>query len=125
MKHTVAIIDGEGRGSALVAAYAKSPHVGKILAIPGNDFMQINSAKPIKTFSNLKTTDIAEIVILCKKENVSFVDVAQDNAIAAGLVDALEKENILTIGTTKAAGRIEWDKAWAREFGKRHGLPQP
>ncbi len=125
MKKIVAVIDGGGRGSALVAKYGQSPLVTKILAIPGNDLMQMNTIVPVQTFPDIKTTDVEKIIVLCKKEQVSLVDVAHDNAVAAGLVDALQHEGILTVGPTKAAGRIEWDKAWAREFGERHGLPQP
>ncbi|HSW88541.1 MAG TPA: phosphoribosylamine--glycine ligase, partial [Candidatus Saccharimonadales bacterium] len=125
MKKIVAVIDGGGRGSALVAKYGQSPRVAKILAIPGNDLMQMNTKIPVQIFQTIKTTDVEKIVALCKKEQVSLVDVAHDNAVAVGLVDALQQEGILTVGPTKAAGRIEWDKAWAREFGERHGLPQP
>jgi phosphoribosylamine-glycine ligase len=43
MKNTVIVVDAGGRGSVLVDAYAKSPHVDRIIAIPGNDLMQINT----------------------------------------------------------------------------------
>ena len=72
MGKTIAVIDAGGRGAALVAAYAKSPHVEKILAIPGNDYMQENSSKPVITYSHLKTTNVTEIVEICKKESPSW-----------------------------------------------------
>lgn len=122
---TVLVVDGGGRGAALVHEYAQSPHVERIIAVPGNDLMQDNTEKPVQIFPKLKTTDVNEIVNLCKKENVDLVDVAQDNAVAVGLVDALMKKGIPTVGPTKKAGQIEWDKAWARRFGEHHGLPQP
>ena len=122
---TVLIIDGGGRGSALVDAYGKSRYVKKILAVPGNDMMGFNSKKLVKIYPHLKTTSINEIIEICKKENVHLVDVAQDNAIESGLVDKLTSLNIPAVGPTRAAGQIEWDKAWARDFGKRYGLPQP
>lgn len=125
MNNTVVIIDGGGRGAALVHAYSKSPHVQKIIAIPGNDLMQLNSAKPVITYQNLKTTSVDEIVQICKKEANVLVDVAQDNAVAVGLVDALKKEKIRVFGPTKKAGEIEWNKAWARDFMKRHKIAQP
>jgi len=125
MAKTIAIIGGGGREAALVDAYARSPHVDRFLVFPGNDFMQLLTEKHVQTFPHLKTTDIPEIVHECQKAGVFFVDVAQDNAVAAGATDALQKAGIIAIGPTKSAGRIEWDKAWAREFGKRIGLPQP
>src|SRR6185312_1650683 len=96
----VVVIDGGGRGAALVKKYAKSPLVTKILAIPGNDGMHVLSKKPIKIFPTLKTADVSAIVKLCLEEKVSLVDVAQDNAVAAGLVDALDKAHIPVIGPT-------------------------
>lgn len=125
-KHnTVLIIDAGGRGAALVHAYSKSPYVSRILAIPGNDLMQINTKKPVKIFPRLTTTSVKEIVEIAKKEKVDLVDVAQDNAVAAGVTNALQKAGIATIGPTKKAGQIEWDKAWSREFMKKYHLPYP
>lgn len=124
--NTVLIVDGGGRGTALVDKYAQSPHVDKIIAVPGNDLMQDNTLnKEIQIFPELKTTDVKEIVDLCKKKKIDLVDVASDNAIASGLVDVLGREGISTVGPTKAAGQIEWSKVWAREFGRSNGLPQP
>ena len=122
---TVLIVDGGGRGSALVDKYASSKKVSKILAVPGNDLMQINTNKKVKTFSHLKTTSVEEILEICKKEKVDLVDVAQDNAVSVGLVDELMKNGILVFGPTKEAGQIEWDKAWAREFMKKYQIPSP
>lgn len=122
---TVVVIDGGGRGAVLVDAYAKSRGVGKIIAIPGNDLMQINTTKKVETYQNLKTTSVAEILEICKREKVDLVDVAQDNAVEAGLVDELQKSVITVVGPTKAAGQIEWDKAWARNFMEKYKIPHP
>lgn len=124
-KKTVLVVDGGGRGAVLVEKYSQSQEVGRILAVPGNDLMSLNSEKPVKIYPQLKTTNLKEILKICQDEKVDLADVAQDNAVAAGLVDLLVKNNILAVGPTKAAGQIEWDKAWARQFGQRHGLPQP
>ncbi|MBI2315311.1 phosphoribosylamine--glycine ligase [Candidatus Daviesbacteria bacterium] len=122
---TILIIDGGGRGAALVDKYAQSPKVGKILAVPGNDLMQINTQKQVITYPHLKTTSVKEIIEICQKEKVDLVDVAQDNAVAVGLVDELLKKKITVVGPTKKAGQIEWDKAWARKFMQKYQVPNP
>ncbi len=122
---TVLVIDGGGRGATLVHKYSQSKSVGKILAIPGNDLMQTNSKKPVKIYPHVKTTNLKEILRICKKEKVDLVDVAQDNAVESGLVNELKKIKIKALGPTKEAGQIEWDKAWARNFMQRHKIPQP
>lgn len=119
---TVVVIDGGGRGSALVDAYLSSKNVNKVIAIPGNDLMV---KKNVTIFPEFKTTDIKDIVTICKKEKADLVDVAQDDAVAVGLVNKVNKEGINTFGPTKEAGRIEWDKAWARLFMKKSKIPSP
>lgn len=122
---TILIIDAGGRGAVLVDKYAESEQVGKILVVPGNDLMQINTKKPVITFPNLKTTSVKEILEIAKKENVDLVDVAQDNAVEVGLVDSLLASGIQAVGPTKLAGQIEWDKAWARRFMEKYQIPSP
>lgn len=124
-KNKVAVIDGGGRGAALVDKYLQSGQVGSVIAIPGNDMMRIGRERRVETYPGIRTVDVKEIVRVCSDNGVAFVDVAQDNAIQAGLVDELQRAGIPALGPTKAAGEIEWSKAFARKFGSRHALPQP
>lgn len=122
---TVVVIDSGGRGAALVYKYSQSPHVKQIIAIPGNELMEINSCVPVKIFPALKTTSIEEIIAVCKKFKADLIDVAQDDAVEAGIVNQLAELGFNVIGPTKLAGQIEWDKAWARDFMKKYNLPIP
>ncbi len=123
--NTIMIIDGGGRGAALVDKYTQSDKVGRILVVPGNDLMQINTDKLVTVYQHLKTTNVKEILEICQKEKVDLVDVAQDNAVEVGLVDKLNKLSIPAVGPIKKAGQIEWDKAWAREFMIKYKIPSP
>ena len=129
MAATVLVIDGGGRGSALVAKYLQSPHVSKVIATPGNDLMLETTAnnrdKQVKIFPQVKTTDTRAIKKIAKDEKVDLVDVAQDDAVAAGITNELAKTGIATFGPTRAAGQIEWDKAWARNFMRKNKIPAP
>src|SRR3989344_3619645 len=122
---TILITDGGGRGAALVDKYGQSEQVGKILVVPGNDLMQINTTKSVVTYPDLKTTSVKEILEIAQLEKVDLVDVSQDNAVEVGLVNELNKIEIQTVGPTREAGQIEWDKAWAREFMKKYQIPSP
>ena len=124
-KQTVLITDAGGRGAALVDKYGQSEKVGKILVVPGNDLMQINTKKQVKIFPNLKTTSVKEILEIAKKGKVDLLDVAQDNAVEAGLVDEALSSAIPVLGPTRTAGQIEWDKAWARKFMAKYQIPAP
>lgn len=125
IKFTVLVVDDGGRASALVDKYAQSPNVDKLLAVPGNDLITKLVKKPVKIFPHLKTTDTKEIIKICKKEKVDLIDVAQDDAIEAGLVDSLTKSGFKVFGPTKAAGQIEWDKAWSRNYMRKYKIPHP
>jgi phosphoribosylamine---glycine ligase len=124
-KLTIMVVDGGGRGSTLVDKYSQSSLVSKIIAIPGNDLMTLNKSKPVKIFPEIKTTDVDKIIDICKAEKVDLVDVAQDNAVAVGLVDKLLENNIPVFGPTQKAGQLEWDKSWSRQFMEKYHLPIP
>ncbi len=118
----ILVIDGGGRGHALAKKYLESKKTTEVLAIPGNDLMTLDK---IRIFPDIKTTDIPKILQICKKEKVDLVDVAQDDAIAAGLVDTLRKSHIKVFGPKKETGKIEWDKSWSRNFMRQLKLPAP
>jgi len=128
----VLILTANGREHALALTYAKSKKVKKVIMIPGNGLTASNAAgahsglgSKIKNYPDVKVEDFEKILQICKKEQIDFVDVSQDEIIAKGYVDKFQKEGIETFGPTKRASQIEWDKAWAREFMKKYGLPIP
>jgi phosphoribosylamine--glycine ligase len=120
-KSTVLVIDGGGRGSALAAKYLESRFVGKVLAIPGNDLMLTN--KNVEIFPSVKTTESGKILNICMENKVDLVDVAQDDAVAAGVADVLVKNFFKVFGPTKSAGQIEWDKSWSKKFMEKNKIP--
>lgn len=120
----VAVIDGGGRGDALVKKYAASPEVGIVFAFPGNDWMKVDAIKPVEILP-VATVDVKNIVEMCLMLKVDLVDVCQDDAVAAGLVNALRTAGLRTIGPTQESGEIEWNKIFARQLGVRAELPQP
>lgn len=123
--NTVLIIDGGGRGAVLAYKYAKSAKVSKILLVPGNDFADLGIEKEVLSFTNLKTTDEEGILKIAREHCVDLVDVAQDDAVAAGISDLMESNGFTVWGPSKKAGKIEWDKSWSREFMIKYGLPAP
>ncbi len=120
----ILIIGGGGREHALAEAYAKSKRVSHVFVAPGNDFMEVTNPK-IKCVPNVNQLDILGIINFSKKEKIDMVDVAQDEPLAMGVVDSLEKEGIRSFGPTQRAAEIEWNKAWSRSFMKKYNLPIP
>lgn len=120
----VLIIGSGGREHALAQAYAKSKEVDQVIVAPGNDFMSFQNKK-IQTLPKIGVFDFDAISAFAKEEHIDLVDVAQDDPLAAGLVDQLDYENIKTFGPSQNAAEIEWNKAWARIFMQKYGLPIP
>lgn len=124
-RNVVGIIDAGGRGHALARAYARSPHVDGIVVIPGNDLIKEMAEKPTEVYPHLKTTSIPSIIQIFRDQGVSLADVAQDNAVEAGVSDALREIGMPTVGPSREAGRIEWSKVDARRLGERASIRQP
>jgi phosphoribosylamine--glycine ligase len=129
-RYTVAVIGGTGREHSLVDQYSEDPNVERIVCIPGNPMMLKNAKKEVEIFREYKgkrltTTSVLEIVEICKRNGVNLVDVAQDNAVAVGVADAIRKIGIPTIGFGKDAGQLESDKAFSRDFSLEMEIPIP
>lgn len=122
---SVLIIGSGAREHTISHAYEKSPSVSKIIVAPGNDFIAFNRKKEVLIDKNCSLKDPQSILEIAKKYKPDLIDVAQDDALAAGTVDLLRNNNFQTFGPTKAAARIEWDKQWSRDFMQRHNIPTP
>lgn len=120
----VLVIGQNGREHALAVTYAKSKRVKKVVMTPGNGLTDFASPK-IKNYPSVSMMDFKGILDVCKKENIDLVDVGQDDIIAAGYVDKLQKLGIRAFGPTQKASQLEWDKKWARNFMVKYGLPVP
>ena len=123
-KMNILVIGSNGREHALAATYAKSKKVGKVIMTPGNGLTDYHNKK-IQNYPSVAMMDFEGIVKVCRRESINLVDVAQDDVIAAGYVDRLEKLGIAAFGPTQRASQLEWDKEWARNFMVKYNLPVP
>lgn len=121
----VLIVGAGGREHAISCAYERSPKVSKIIVAPGNDFISYGREKEVICDGECSLKDPNSILKIAKKYKPDLIDVAQDDALACGCVDLLEKEGFKVFGPTRAASRIEWDKDWSREFMKKYKIPVP
>jgi len=119
------IVGGGAREHTISDAYERSRHVKKIIVAPGNSFIGYKRKKEVVIADKCSLTDPESILEIAKKYKPDIVDVAQDDALAAGTVDLLSANGFDVFGPKKSASRIEWDKKWSREFMKRHDIPSP
>lgn len=117
MKKTdVMVIGSGGREDAVCKALAASCKVGKVYCAPGNGGMDCTTV-------DIKATDIAAVVEFAKTHGVGMVAVTSDDPLAMGMVDALDEAGIAAFGPTKAAAKLEWSKAYSKEFMQQNGIP--
>ncbi|MBE8158803.1 MAG: hypothetical protein HAW59_05375 [Betaproteobacteria bacterium] len=106
------VVGGGGRESAFALKLAEDAVVCAVVDHPnpaviscvkrsGGDYLTASSQDP-------KT-----VLEFAQKNKIDYVFVSADAPLANGVVDMLLKNNIKTIGGTKAASRIEWDKIFS------------
>ncbi len=114
----ILIIGSGGREHALAWKIKQSPKCGKLYIAPGNAGTALEGENvPL----NIKNNQV--VVDFCKEKGIGLVVVAPDDQLAQGMVDALAAAGVKAFGPTKAAAKLEWSKAFAKEFMKRHGIP--
>jgi phosphoribosylamine--glycine ligase len=67
--------------------------------------------------------DINDTRLYKRFNSVDLAFIGPEAPLAAGVTDALNKMEIPVVGPTKAAARLEWSKAYTREFLDEQGVP--
>jgi phosphoribosylamine--glycine ligase len=71
----------------------------------------------------IPATDIPKLLEFAKKEKIDLTLALPDDPLALGIVDEFQKTGLRIWGPTKAGSELEWSKAYAKEFMKRHKIP--
>lgn len=114
----ILVIGGGGREHAIVRKLKESPRTGKLYCVPGNGGI----AKDAECVA-ISAMDIPAVVAFAKEKKIDLVFVAPDDPLAAGMVDALEKEGIAAFGPRANAAVIEASKVFSKDLMKRYGIP--
>ena len=109
---------GGGREHAIGWQIAQSPRAGKLFFARGNA-----GTAQIGTNLDIKETEILKLLKFAKQEKIDLTLALSDDPLALGIVDKFKKAGLRIFGPTKAAARLEWSKAFAKSFMKRHKLP--
>ncbi len=115
---TALVVGSGGREHTLATACVKSPLVGRTIAAPGNPGI----AADCECF-DVAADDIAALVALAKDQSVDFVIVGPEVPLTLGLVDELQKENILAYGPKADGGRLEGSKNYTKEVLLKYNIP--
>lgn len=114
----ILVIGSGGREHAIVRKLKESPKVTDLYCAPGNGGIS-KDAECIP----IPTSDTQGVITFAKEKKIDLVFVAPDDPLAAGMVDALEAENIAAFGPRANAAILESSKVFSKEFMKRHTIP--
>ncbi len=114
----VLIIGAGGREHAVAVQIAGNISVEKIWCAPGNGgTAQFCENLPIAA------TDLESVLAFCRENRPDFAIVTPDDPLALGMVDLLESNGFPCFGPTQAAARLEWSKAYAKDFMQKYHIP--
>lgn len=114
----ILIIGSGGREHAIGWKVAQSPRAGQIYFASGN-----GGTSRIGINADIKATDIPKLVEFVKKEKIDITLALPDDPLALGIVDEFQKAGLRIWGPTKAAAKLEWSKAFSKDFMHAHNLP--
>jgi phosphoribosylamine---glycine ligase len=109
----VLVVGSGGREHAL-AWHLRSAGVD-VLVAPGN--------AGVLASVDVQASDVDGLLELARRERVDLTIVGPEAPLAAGMVDAFGAHGLAAFGPTRAAARLEWSKAWTKDFLRRHGIP--
>jgi phosphoribosylamine--glycine ligase len=71
----------------------------------------------------LQALDVAGLADYASREGIDLTLVGPEAPLAVGLVDHFTSRGLRAFGPTRAAARLEWSKAWAKDFLRRNAIP--
>jgi len=115
----ILIVGSGAREDALSWRLAQSPSCDALFHAPGN----AGTATRGENFADVSATDSRKIVDRAKANKIDLVVIGPETAIAAGVSDRLRDAGIAVFGPSRAGGRLETSKIFAKRFMERHGIP--
>lgn len=114
----VLVIGSGGREHALAWKIRQSPLLGRLYAAPGNP-----GITSVAECIAVKADDLPGLLDVARSNNIDLTVVGPEQPLAEGIVDLFEGNGLTIFGPSQAAARLEWSKAYAKEFMQRYNIP--
>jgi len=115
----ILVVGGGGREHAIASALSRNSETG-IYSVMARKNPGI--ARIAKKICLAQETDIARIVAFAGETGVTHAFIGPEAPLEAGVVDRLSAAGVACVGPTKAAARVETDKAFCRDLMTRHHI---
>jgi phosphoribosylamine--glycine ligase len=117
-KLNVLIVGSGGREHALARAVKHSPRCGTLYVAPGNA-----GTAALGVNLPILADDLDGLVEAARAHGVDLTIVGPEAPLCAGIVDRFKEAGLRIFGPTRAAARIEGDKAYAKQLMHRALVP--
>ena len=113
------VIGSGGREHAIAKKLLESSDVTTVYAAPGNPGMKLDGIDTVE----ISISEHDALINFAKEHEITYTFVGQDDALAAGIVDAFQAAGLLIFGPTQAAAELEWSKDYAKSIMNRYQVP--
>jgi phosphoribosylamine--glycine ligase len=119
MTMKVLVVGGGGREHAIALALARNSEnvIFSVMAKKNPGIAKIAREVLIE-----KETSVSEVVRFALSRGVEYAVIGPESPLEAGIVDRLEENAVACMGPSRAAARLETDKAFCREMMNREGV---
>lgn len=115
----VLVVGGGGREHAIITALSRNPDVSLYSVMAKeNPGIARQAAKHLIH----RETDVAAVAEFAAAHDVEYAVIGPEAPLEAGISDTLNSRGIICIGPTRAAARLETDKAFCRTMMEAHGI---
>ncbi|MEP7071541.1 MAG: phosphoribosylamine--glycine ligase, partial [Verrucomicrobiota bacterium] len=112
------VVGSGGREHALAWKLAQSPAVAQIFCAPGN-----GGTSDVAENVPIAANQLPELARFAKENRIDLTVVGPDDALAAGIVDLFQSENLRIFGPNRAAAQVEASKAFAKNLMSAAQVP--
>jgi phosphoribosylamine---glycine ligase len=114
----VLVIGSGGREHALAWKFASERNVAEVICVPGNPGI----ARVARCIPG-DPSDPHVLLDIAVREEIDLTVVGPELPLSRGVTDVFASENLLLLGPTQRAARLETSKIFAKEFMLRFGVP--
>lgn len=114
------VVGGGGREHAITRALTRNSQVA-VHAVMGR--LNPGIADLAAAVKLIRETDVEAVVRYAREQGIDGAVIGPEAPLEAGIVDQLNKAGIPAVGPTRAAARIETDKAFCRSLMEEHQIP--
>jgi phosphoribosylamine--glycine ligase len=114
----VLIVGSGGREHVLAWKIKQSPLVKELFCAPGN-----GGISAVAQCVDISSDDMPSLLRFAKEKQIDLTVVGPEAPLAAGIVDAFEREGLKVFGPSQQAAQLEGSKIFAKEFMQEWNIP--